>query len=80
MTFLIYENTLHTNLLHKFGAEQIYGKPKRKDKISTNVKAFRFVLNGVFIYWIQKIMWRKFIYKSKQKFLRVKYSKNVYLS
>ena len=27
------ENTLHTNLLHKFGAEQINGKPKRKIKI-----------------------------------------------
>ena len=42
--FLIYNNTLHTNLLHKFGAEQIYGKPKRKDKININFKAFRFVL------------------------------------
>ena len=29
----------------KIGAEQIYGKQTRKDKISTNVKAFRFVPN-----------------------------------
>ena len=34
---------LHTNLLHKFGAEQINGKPKRKVKAIANYKAFRFV-------------------------------------
>ncbi len=38
------KNTLNTNLLHKFGAEQINGKPKRKVKIIANFKAFRFVL------------------------------------
>ena len=38
------KNTLHTNLLHKFGAEQINGKPKKKVKVITNYKAFRFVL------------------------------------
>ena len=27
------ENTLPTNLFHKFGAEQINGKPKRKIKL-----------------------------------------------
>ena len=38
------ENTLHTNLLHKFGAEQINGKPQKKVKVIANYKAFRFVL------------------------------------
>ena len=30
------KNTLHTNLLHKFGTEQINGKPKKKVKVIAN--------------------------------------------
>ena len=30
--------------MRKIGAEQIYRKPTRKDKVSANIKAFRFVL------------------------------------
>ena len=55
-SFLIYQesqhdfpnrlNTLHTNLFHKFGAEQINGKPKKKVKIIANYKAFQFVLTS----------------------------------
>ena len=36
----------HNFTLSKIGAEQIYGKPMRNDKININFKAFRFVLFG----------------------------------
>ena len=47
--FPIVEKSLRSNgctqfYLRKIGAEQIYGKPTMKDKISTKFKAFRFVL------------------------------------
>ena len=39
---------MHTNLFHKFGTEQINGKPKKKVKIIADYKAFRFVLMYLF--------------------------------
>ena len=48
MVFPNRENTLHTNLLHKFGAEQINGKPNRKVKIVANFKAsYLFLIKSI---------------------------------
>ena len=43
----------HNFDLRKIGTEQIYGKPTWKDKISINVKAFRFVLKNEIKYIVQ---------------------------
>ena len=56
LTFLI--NKTHCTQIYyiNLAHEQIYGKPKRKFKISANDKAFRFVLDYVFNLRISSIV------------------------
>ena len=73
---------MHTNLFHKFGAEQINGKPKSKFKIIANFKAFRFVLKirnknkkekKLKILFKNKTRYTKQIYKEFLEFHQEKY-------